>query len=121
MGGYVTLALVETYWNHVNAFGLFHSTAFADSEEKKETRKKGIDFIKKNGGFEFLKTATPNLFSPDTKSQTPNQVNEFVASLANFSADALIAYYESMMNRPDRTDVLKKNGKTRIVYRRWTW
>src|SRR5262245_61329765 len=35
MGGYITLALAETYWNHVNGFGLIHSTAFADSEEKK--------------------------------------------------------------------------------------
>ncbi len=31
MGGYITLALVEKYWNHVNAFGLFHSSAFADT------------------------------------------------------------------------------------------
>ena len=108
MGGYIMLALVENYWNHVNAFGLFHSTAYADSEEKKETRKKGIEFIKKNGAFEFLKTATPNLFSPNTKSQTPNLVNEFIAGLADFSADALVAYYEAMMKRPDRTAVLRK-------------
>ena len=40
MGGYITLALVESYWNHVNAFGLFHSTAFADTEEKKTNPKK---------------------------------------------------------------------------------
>ena len=40
MGGYIMLALVEHYWNHVNAFGLFHSSAFPDTEEKEETRKK---------------------------------------------------------------------------------
>lgn len=110
MGGYIMLALVEHYWNHVNAFGLFHSSAYPDTEEKKETRKKGIEFIKQHGGFEFLKTSSPNLFSPNTKSQTPNLVNEFISTLANFSGDALVAYYNAMMKRPDRTAVLKNTG-----------
>jgi pimeloyl-ACP methyl ester carboxylesterase len=43
MGGYITLALVEHYWNHVNAFGLFHSSAFPDSEEKKKLVKKELN------------------------------------------------------------------------------
>jgi pimeloyl-ACP methyl ester carboxylesterase len=111
MGGYVTLALAETYWNHVNTFGLFHSTSFADTEEKKETRKKGIDFIKKHGAFEFLKSSSPNLFSPNSKSQIPNSIEKFIDSLANFSADALVSYYNAMMKRPDRTAVLKNTEK----------
>jgi len=115
MGGYITLALVESYWNHVNAFGLFHSSAFADTEEKKETRKKGIEFIKKNGAFEFLKTATPNLFSPNSKEQIPNSINEFINSLANLSSDSLVAYYNAMMKRPDRTSVLK-NSKNPVLF-----
>ena len=107
MGGYIMLALVEHYWNHVNAFGLFHSTAFPDTEEKKETRKKGIEFIKQHGGFEFLKTSTPNLFSPNSKQQIPNSITDFISTLANFSGDALVSYYQAMMQRPDRTTVLK--------------
>ena len=46
MGGYITLAFAEKYSNRLNGFGLFHSTAFADSEEKKATRQKGIEFIR---------------------------------------------------------------------------
>ena len=111
MGGYITLALVESYWNHVNAFGLFHSSAFADTEEKKQTRKKGIEFAKQHGAFEFLKTATPNLFSPNSKTEIPNSIQELISSLSNFSTDALVSYYEAMMKRPDRTDLLKKTKK----------
>lgn len=107
MGGYITLALVEHYWNHVNAFALFHSTAFPDTEEKKETRKKGIEFIKQHGAFEFLKTTTPNLFSPNSKSQIPVLINDFISTLDSFTPDALISYYHAMMKRPDRTNVLK--------------
>lgn len=115
MGGYITLALVESYWNHVNAFGLFHSTAFADNEEKKQTRKKGIEFIKQNGAFEFLKTATPNLFSPNSKLQIPNSIDRFIESLKDLTPQALIAYYNAMMDRPDRTSILK-NTKNPVLF-----
>lgn len=107
MGGYITLALVEHYWNHVNAFGLFHSSAFPDTEEKKVARRKGIQFVKENGAYEFLKTTTPNLFSPDSKLKIQDTIAAFIASLKDFSSPATIAYYEAMMSRPDRTSVLK--------------
>ena len=38
MGGYITLAFAEKYPEYLNGFGLFHSTAYADSNEKKEIR-----------------------------------------------------------------------------------
>lgn len=109
MGGYITLAFAEKYPGYLNAFGLFHSSAYADSDEKKSTRKKGIEFTKQHGAFEFLKTAVPNLFSEKSKEKMPERINDFINSLHNFSADALVSYYEAMMQRPDRTDVLKKS------------
>jgi len=115
MGGYITLAFAEKYESYLSAFGLFHSTAFPDTEEKIATRRKGIDFIKQHGAFEFLKTSTPNLFSPHTKEQSPELVDNFIQSLADFSAEPLIAYYESMINRPDRTAVLK-NSKLPVLF-----
>ena len=108
MGGYITLALLEKYWNHISAFGLLHSTAYADSEEKKSIRRKGIDFINKHGAFKFLKTTTPNLFSQKTKDERPELINELEAGLDNFSPTALVSYYKAMMQRPDRTEMLQK-------------
>ncbi len=107
MGGYITLALVEKYWNHVSAFGLFHSSAFADSEEKKATRQKAIGFVQQHGAFEFFKTATPNLFAPITKEERPGLIDEQLSTLHNFSAPAVVSYYEAMIKRPDRTAVLQ--------------
>lgn len=107
MGGYIALALAEKYYNHVSALGLFHSSAYADSPEKKETRRKGIAFIQEHGPFEFLKPATLNLFSPDSKDKKQELIDEQVALLHNFSAPALVSYYEAMMGRPDRTAVLQ--------------
>lgn len=108
MGGYITLALMESYWNHVSAFGLFHSSAFADSEEKIATRRKGIEFIQQKGAFEFLKTAIPNLFSPISKDEKPELIAKQVVASDNFLPAALVSYYEAMIKRPDRTDILRK-------------
>ena len=108
MGGYITLAFAEKYPELLNGFGLFHSTAYADSEEKKEIRKKGIDFIKKHGAYAFLETSFSNLFGPVTKAQNPGTIDRQLAALHNFSPEALVSYYNSMIERPDRTEVLKK-------------
>ena len=108
MGGYITLALVEKYWNHVSAFGLYHSSAYPDTEGKKVTRRKGIEFINEYGAFEFLKTSIPNLFSQQSKDERPELICEFIARQNNFSPEALVSYYEAMMQRPDRTEILQK-------------
>ena len=108
MGGYITLAFAEKYWNHLNTFGLIHSTAYADSEEKKTVRRKGIEFINQYGAFEFLKTTTQTLFSQQTKDERPELIDELVAGMDNFSPTALVSYYEAMILRPDRTKILQK-------------
>lgn len=104
MGGYITLAVAEKYPQLIHAAGLVHSSAYADSEEKKAARSKSIEFIKEHGAFEFLKTAIPGLF----KEPENNKACEaLVAAGNNFSANALVAYYTAMINRPDRTEILK--------------
>jgi pimeloyl-ACP methyl ester carboxylesterase len=108
MGGYITLAVAEKYWNHLNGFGLFHSSSFADSEEKKTARRKGIEYINQHGAFEFLKATIPNLFSQQTKDERPGIVNEQLATLHNFLPRALVSYYEAMIQRPDRTKILRQ-------------
>ncbi len=109
MGGYITLAFAENYYNHLEGFGLFHSTAFADSDEKKQVREKGIAFIMEHGAAAFLKTSSPNLFSEETRRSNPEMVSRFIAEQSNFSATSLVSYYRAMMARPDRTGVLRKS------------
>lgn len=109
MGGYVTLAFAEKYSSLLNSFGLFHSTALADSEEKKAIRKKGIQSIKESGPKEFLKTTVSNLYASHTKETNPSIVENHLKEISYFSAEALIAYYEAMMNRPERVSVLEQN------------
>ncbi|WP_121352457.1 alpha/beta fold hydrolase [Flavisolibacter nicotianae] len=109
MGGYITLAFAEKYPEWLRGFGLFHSTAFADSDEKKETRRKGIRFIRQHGAAEFLKMSTPNLYAEETRKTHPEWIEKQVRDTCNFSGDSLVLYYEAMIRRPDRTAVLKES------------
>jgi pimeloyl-ACP methyl ester carboxylesterase len=107
MGGYIMLAYVEKYASELKSFGLFHSTAYEDSPEKKETRQKGIEFIQKNGADPFLRISVPNLYYSDQEGVSKQRIEEHLASVRNFSASALVSYYRSMIMRPDRTAILK--------------
>lgn len=109
MGGYITLAFAERYALMLRGFGLIHSTAFADSEEKKKNRLRGIELMQQYGGYSFLKTTIPNLFGEAFKKNSPEEIEQLIQQAAGFSTPSLQAYYYAMMNRPDRTQVLKSN------------
>ncbi len=111
MGGYITLALAEKYPQVLVGIGVVHSTAYADTAEKKLVRQRGIEFIRTNGSAAFLKQSIPNLFAAHFRTANGALVNAFIEQYKNFSEAALIAYYEAMMARPDRTAVLKNFAK----------
>ena len=83
MGGYIALAFAAKYEDMLAGLGLVHSTAYADSGEKKEARSKGIAFIQKHGAQEFLKQSVPNLFGDDFKAARPEAVQELALVLAD--------------------------------------
>jgi len=136
MGGYVTLAFAEKNPQRLNSFCLFHSTAYPDSEEKKQTRLKAIEFIKRNGVEEFLKSSTPNLFAKEVEGKTTDHgqltttdhrrqtdhgprttvkrkdmIQKLIDDYKDMKPESLIAYYDGMIQRPDRTNVLKSFPK----------
>lgn len=111
MGGYITLAFAEKNEHKLSSFGLVHSTAFADSEEKKANRLKSIEFVKKNGAFEFLKAVITDLFTETWYANNSQFVNELIEKSRDFADEAIIAYYEAMINRPVKTSVLKNSRK----------
>lgn len=107
MGGYISLAFAEKYPAMLRGLGLYHSSAYADTAEKIATRKRGINFIREHGAYEFLKTAIPHLYTDYSRKNRPEMVQKHLASTSNLSQEALVSYYENMIARPDRTEVLK--------------
>ncbi len=115
MGGYITLAFAEKYPYLLKAFGLINLTAFADSEEKKENRKKGIHFIEQHGAYSFLKSTVMSLFGSSFKQNRPEKIKMLIEEGKKFSNESLQQYYTAMMNRPDRTNVLK-NSRVPVLF-----
>lgn len=111
MGGYIALAFAEKYPKYLNSLGLFHSSAFADVEEKKVTRKKAIEFIHEKGGAAFLKTSIPGLFNEAFSAENESVILSLISKAKNFTDDALVQYYEAMIARPDRINILKNFPK----------
>jgi pimeloyl-ACP methyl ester carboxylesterase len=115
MGGYITLAIAETHPEILSAFGFVHSTAFADSAEKKQNRLRGIEMIENYGSYTFIKNTTPNLFTQDFKNTHAAEIEQLIEQGKFFSKKSLQQCYYAMMNRPDRTNILK-NLKIPVLF-----
>lgn len=107
MGGYISLALAEKYPETLKGLGLFHSTAYEDRPEKKESRIKSAEFIRKHGAAPYVKQSLPGLFSEHFKSRHPEKIDGQIERYANFNPDSLVQYLDAMRNRKDKTRILK--------------
>jgi pimeloyl-ACP methyl ester carboxylesterase len=107
MGGYITLAFAEKYGQKLKGFGLFHSSAFADTEEKIETRRKAIKHINENGAEDFLRMTIPSMFAESAKETNRQSVDEIVERFTHFEPKVLTGFYHAMIDRPDRSHILK--------------
>jgi len=111
MGGYISLAFTQKFPEKVKALGLFHSTSYADSKEKKEARDRNMTFINKNGTLPFLNQAIPALFSEQYKASYPEEIKQLIRRYANFTPDSLVQYLEAMKQRPDTKELLESLTK----------
>ncbi len=109
MGGYIMLALVEKYSHLISGFGFVQSTAFADSEEKKAVRLKGINTIEQYGSYAFVKSTTPSLFTDGYKATHSSKIASLIEWVGDFAKESLQQYYKAMMLREDKTYVLQNS------------
>jgi pimeloyl-ACP methyl ester carboxylesterase len=106
MGGYISLAFTEKYPEKIRALGLFHSSSYPDSEEKKESRDKNIRFIQNHDPSLFVEQSIPGLFSDSFKVEHPEEIHKLVDRYANFRGESLVQYLDAMKSRPATTSVL---------------
>lgn len=103
LGGYVALAMIEKRPDLFAGLGLFHSTAYPDSEEKKQSRNKAIEFVNNNGAKAFATNFIAQLFW-DPKHTAIEKVKSIAATSKQ---EAVIGYTLAMRDRPDQTKTLK--------------
>jgi pimeloyl-ACP methyl ester carboxylesterase len=108
MGGYIGLAWAEKYPDQVAGLGLFHSTAYADSDERKNIRRKAIAFVKEKGTKLFFESTISNLFTADFAATNTLVLQQQVSLASIISVAAVAQYYQAMIDRPDRRFVLQQ-------------
>lgn len=115
MGGYIALHFAEKYGSKLLAFGLVNSHCFEDTEEKKANRKKGIEFIGKNGSHQFVTELYNNIFHESFKKKHRKLIDELITKAMKYTPEALMMANAAMMNRRDKSLVLK-NSKVPVLF-----
>ncbi|MCU0439089.1 MAG: alpha/beta hydrolase [Raineya sp.] len=115
LGGYVSLALAEKYSSLIEKICLFHSTALADTPEKKDTRNKVIDFVKKVGVERYIESFVSPLFYQPRLEELKNSILEVEKVGKTTSIETIINVVAAMRDRENRLDIVK-NAKYPILY-----
>ncbi|HBX52116.1 MAG TPA: alpha/beta hydrolase [Bacteroidales bacterium] len=106
MGGYVTLAFADQNPGLLKGFGLFHSSAAADTDEGTKNRERAIDIIKQNH-LNYLASFIPDLFAEENKKIFEQEIEYLVKTAKNMSIEGVVAAQEGMKLRTDKYHVLK--------------
>lgn len=104
MGGYIGLAFAEKYPERIAGLVLYHSTALADDDTRREARRQAIGELKQQGTPAFIQKQLPKMVAPDYPSA---EIQRLTGRYQDLPADALIAGLRAMAARLDRTHVLR--------------
>jgi pimeloyl-ACP methyl ester carboxylesterase len=115
MGGYIALAYARKHGDFIAGLGLFHSTAFADSEEKKVSRDKTVKFLAKHGAATFIKDFLPKMYHPEFLKRNSTYIKQQLADNQRIPTEALQVATKAMKNRKD-TQVVLKNAKYPVLH-----
>lgn len=107
MGGYTALAFAEKYPERLAGWGLFHAHPFADGETQRDNRRRGIETLQSGKKDLYVAQLFPALFAPDFAAARPEIVETLVRRGRRQPAEGILAALQGMLERPDRTAVLR--------------
>lgn len=114
MGGYVALSLAEKHPQLLDGLILFHSTAYPDSEEKKKDRLRVIELAQRNKKI-YIQAVIPSLFAEKTRDAHKQEIDHLITVATAFTLQGIIANIRGMMERADRSDVLKNGSFRKLI------
>jgi pimeloyl-ACP methyl ester carboxylesterase len=89
---------------------LFHSTPFADTDEKRSNRDREIALIREGKKDILFNTNIPKGFATENLEKLDHEVARAKAIGAQNQEEGIIALLEGMKNRPDRQGLIKETG-----------
>jgi len=119
MGGYAALAFADRYPDRVQGLLLFHSTPEADSEEKKDSRKREIELIRSGKKELIAKLFAPKGFAEENRRRLNDRIGQLEEMIQIADDDGIVALLNGMMRRRDMNDRLRELGlPTLLVFGR---
>ena len=112
LGGYVSLALADSHSHLISGIGLFHSTTFPDSDEKREVREKAIIHVQKHGIHHFSKGFVPNLFYNENHSLFKKEIEQLKLVANQTDEQTFVTYARAMKTRNDYRPLWAKWSKS---------
>lgn len=105
MGGYAALAFADLFPDNIKGICLYHSSAYADSEEKKRDRTRSIKVVKANHRI-YTTEVIRNLFASKNLKYLKKELS-FASKIAGKTKkQGIISALEGMKDRPDRSVIL---------------
>lgn len=105
MGGYAALAFADLFPDNIRGICLFHSSAYADSEDKKRDRTRSIKVVKANHRI-YTTEVIRNLFATKNLKYLKKELS-FASKIAGKTKkQGIIAALEGMKDRTDRSIIL---------------
>lgn len=105
MGGYVAMEYLARYEDKLKGLALIHSHPFADSEERKEQRRRSMEFVDKYGVEVYAKQFFPKLFS--TEHRDNFAIHSLSLRATQLSQSTIMNSLQAMIDRKDHSDTYK--------------
>ncbi|MGD9991676.1 MAG: alpha/beta fold hydrolase [Salinivirgaceae bacterium] len=111
MGAYVMLAFAEKYPEKLAGMLVFHSSVYADTDEKKQNRLNEISLIEKGQLRQVIEQHLPRTFARPELPVHQANIEQLIHKALQHHPQGVCALIRGMMERPDRQALIKKWNK----------
>ena len=109
MGGYVALAFCERHPEMLDGLVLFSSTPNADTEEKRENRRREIALVRAGKKEQLARVAPGAGFAADNRQRMADAIADLTEQVYLTEDDGIVALLNGMIARPDRNEMLRRS------------
>lgn len=111
MGAYVMMAFADKYPDMTAGMLIFHSSVYADTEEKKQHRLNEISLIEAGQIQQVINQHLPRTFAQSNLEKHQSRIEQMKQKASTHNTQGVCALIRGMMQRPDRQELIQQWGK----------
>lgn len=110
MGGYICMEFASRYPDRLHAYVLFHSTCFADTDEKKLNRDREISLILCGRKKQIVNVNIPKAFADSNVEKLEKEIRRCQDLAMRNEDEGIVALLNGMKNRADHSKTLSDSS-----------